>query len=221
MYPRANVQKAVLATFDKKKPKLYVEFQFNPTELSVERGCGFDSATSDKNAFKDFGGIQFNGAKVDSISMSFVLDTTEPNWMKSSVALSMMSPVILSAPTLSPAKDASPLLGGLINDDSVTDVIDAITQMTRISDDLKKDKSGDTTPHPRLLQFTWGEKIKFSGGIEKFSYKFTLFDSDGTPKRAEVELGMIGIFGEYNDPAEDLLFGEGESDASTTKKIKQ
>ena len=221
MYPRANVVKAELKTFDAKGEELTVTFDFNPSEISVERGCGFDSATADKNAFKDFGGIQFGGAKVDSISMSFTLDTSEAQWNKPAVALSMMCPVILPQATLDPAKKAKsiPLIGGLINDASVIKTLEVITKMTRIAEELKDDETGKTTPHPRLVQFTWGEEIKFSGGIEKFSYKFTLFDSDGTPKRAEVELGMIGIFGDYNDAAEDLLFGEGESKASSTRSV--
>lgn len=73
--------------------------------------------------------------------------------------------------------------------------------------------------YPRLVQFTWGEEIKFSGAIEKFSFKIILFDSDGTPKRAEVSLGLIGVYGEYKKKPEDLLFGQGESKASTTTEI--
>ena len=217
MYPRSSVQKAKLETYDKQGSSESFDFQFNPTDISVERGCGFDAGTPDKNAFRDFAGIQFAGAKVDSLSLSFILDTTEPDWMKSSVALSMMSPIIVSAPTLKPAADAAPLLGGLVNDKSVMGTLAKITDMTKIGDKLKSDTSGKTTPYPRIVKFTWGKYIEFTGGIEKFSYKLTLFDSDGTPRRAEVELGMIGIFGKYGDPAEDLLFGEGESEAETSK----
>ena len=222
MYPRANLEKAVLKTFDKKSPSLSVTFKFNPTEISVERGCGFDQGQGDKNSFKDFAGIQYAGAKVDSISMSFILDTTEPDLLNPAVALGMMAPIMQASAlaTMAPAATVmAPLLGGLVNDDSVTTVLGVITQMTRISDDLKKKKKGGPTPHPRLLQFTWGEKIKFSGGIESFSYKLTLFDSDGLPKRAEVDLKMIGIFGEYDKEAEDLLYGEAESKATSTQKI--
>ena len=93
--------------------------------------------------------------------------------------------------------------------------------MTKLSDDDRKKKKKDAAAviYPRLVQFTWGDKIKFSGAIEKFSFKVLLFDSDGTPKRAEVSLGLIGVYGEYNKKPEDLLFGQGESKASTTTKI--
>jgi len=220
MYPRPTITKACLKTFDNDE-EIKVDFDFNPTEISVERGCGFDSATADKNAFKDYGGIQFAGAKVDSISMSFILDTTEPDWTEPAVALSMMSPVIVSSPTIAPASKAGsvPLISNLVNADSVMDTLNDITSMTRIGDKLKEDESGETTPHPRICKFTWGDEIEFTGGIEKFSYKFTLFDSDGVPKRAEVELGMIGIFGPFSGKGEDLLFGEGKSTAKSSRNL--
>ena len=224
MYPRPKLEKAKLKTFDEMQPKLSVKFKFNPTDISVERGCGFDASQSDPNSINDYGGLKFGGAKSDQISMSFVLDSTEPDLTDPANALVMMSPIIVSTPTLATAKDAGsvPILGAAVNDGDVTEVLGVITQMTKLSDDARKDKKSnkDAVIYPRLLQFTWGESIKFSGAIEKFSFKLTLFDSDGIPKRAEVELGMIGVFGEYTKAAEDLLFGEGESKASSKKEIK-
>ena len=63
--------------------------------------------------------------------------------------------------------------------------------MTKLSDDDRKKKKQDAAAviYPRLVQFTWGDQIKFSGAIEKFSFKILLFDTDGTPKRAGSEFG--------------------------------
>ncbi len=223
MYPRSSLEKACLKTFDKKKPKCDVTFPFNPTEIEVTRGCGFSSENSDSNSVNDYGGLKFGGAKSDELSMSFVLDTTELDISDSSYAKFMMSPVIMSTPAMEPAKSAKgiPYFGGAVNADSVTEVLDVINMMTKLSDDDRKKKKKDAAAviYPRLVQFTWGDKIKFSGAIEKFSFKVLLFDSDGTPKRAEVSLGLIGVYGEYNKKPEDLLFGQGESKASTTTKI--
>jgi len=223
MYPRANLEKAILKTFDDKKPKCDVTFMFNPTEIEVTRGCGFSSENSDSNSVNDYGGLKFGGAKSDEMSMSFILDTSEMNIDASAYAKFMMNPIIASSPATDPAKSAKgvPYFGGAVNTESVTTILDVITMMTKLSDDDRKKKQKDAAAviYPRLVQFTWGDKIKFSGAIEKFSFKILLFDSDGTPKRAEVNLGLIGVYGEYNKKPEDLLFGQGESKASTTTKI--
>jgi hypothetical protein len=223
MYPRPNLEKAVLKTFDEKKPKCEVTFPFNPTDIEVTRGCGFSSENSDSNSVNDYGGLKFGGAKSDELSMSFILDTSEPDVMSAKYATQMMMPIIMSTPSMAPAKTAKaiPYFGGNVNADSVTSILDVINMMTKLSEDDRKKKKKDAAAviYPRLVQFTWGDKIKFSGAIEKFSFKVLLFDSDGTPKRAEVSLGLIGVYGEYNKKPEDLLFGQGESKASTTTKI--
>ena len=223
MYPRPNLEKAQLKTFDGKQKDYSIEFPFNPTELEVTRGCGFSSENSDSNSANDYGGLKFGGAKSDELNMSFILDTSEPSISDSSYALQMMSPLIMSTPALKTAKRAKsiPYFRGTVNADSVTEILDVINMMTKLSDDDRKKKKQDAAAviYPRLVQFTWGDKIKFSGAIEKFSFKILLFDTDGTPKRAEVSLGLIGVYGEYNKKPEDLLFGQGESKASTTTQI--
>jgi hypothetical protein len=223
MYPRSNLEKAVLLTFDKKKPKCEVTFPFNPTELEVTRGCGFSFENSDSNSVNDYGGLKFGGAKSDELSMSFILDTSEPSLSDTKYGAFMMAPVIMSSPSMDPIKSAKgiPYFEGAVNPDSVTEVLEVINMMTKLSDDDRKKKKKDAAAviYPRLVQFTWGEEIKFSGAIEKFSFKIILFDSDGTPKRAEVSLGLIGVYGEYKKKPEDLLFGQGESKASTTTEI--
>lgn len=226
MYPRPKLEKAKLKTFDKDaKPGEEVIFQFNPTEISIERGCGFDSKQSDPNTINDYGGLDYSGAKSDQLSMSFILDTTEPALTNPANALVMMSPVIVSSPTLATAKDAGsvPMLGAAVNDESVMGVLHGILNMTKLSKaarDAKKQKKAEKI-NPRLVQFSWGDKengLHFSGAIEKFSFKITLFDSDGIPKRAEVELGLIGIYGPFDGDAEDMLWGEA---FSTVKSVKQ
>ena len=48
MYPRPNLEKAVLKTFDDKKPKCEVTFPFNPTDIEHSR-MWFSSENSDSN----------------------------------------------------------------------------------------------------------------------------------------------------------------------------
>lgn len=229
MYPRAGLIKAELKTFDKKTGMkdvdgdISVEFKFNPTDISIERGCGFDASQSDPNAINDYGGLKFAGAKSDQLTMSFVLDSTEPELTDPANVLIMMSPIIVSSATNATAKAAGsvPILGAAVNDESVTGVLGKITNMTKLSkqDRDAKKKNKKEIIYPRLVKFTWGKHIEFSGAIEKFSFKLTLFDSDGVPKRAEVDIGMIGIFGTYSGEPEDLLFGEGESKATSSRNV--
>lgn len=137
MYPRLNLEKAVLLTFDKKKPKCEVTFPFNPTELEVTRGCGFSSENSDSNSVNDYGGLKFGGAKSDELSMSFILDTSEPSLSDTKYGAFMMAPVIMSSPSMDPIKSAKgiPYFEGAVNPDSVTEVLEVINMMTKLSDD--------------------------------------------------------------------------------------
>jgi hypothetical protein len=223
MYPRPSLSKAELKSFDGKKPLLKVKFKFNPTDIAVKRGCGFSSDPSSDTSVNDYGGLKFSGAKSDTLTLSFVLDSTEPELTDTKNALIMMSPIILSTPMLATAADAGmiPSLMGAVNDESVTEVLEVITEMTKLSEDDRKSKKAnkDAVIYPRLLQFTWGDHIKFSGALEDFSFKLTLFDSDGVPKRAEVDIAMVGVFGEYLGDPEALLFAEGKSKATSKKSI--
>jgi len=222
MYARTGRVKAKLETWDGKNPKASVDFQFNSSELEVTRGSGFSSEGSKDGAARDYGGVKFTGGKSDELSMTFTLDTTEKDIFDSGYAAVMMSPIISSLAATDPAKSAvgNPLFAGAVNTHSVTGIIGEITTMTKLSKEaLDSQKSGKAEPiYPRLVQFTWGD-LKFSGVIEKFSFKLTLFDSDGTPKRAEVTLGLTGVYGDYVGKPEDLLFAQGESKAETEQSF--
>ena len=120
-------------------------FPFNPTDIEVTRGCGFSSENSDSNSVNDYGGLKFGGAKSDELSMSFILDTSEPDVMSAKYATQMMMPIIMSTPSMAPAKTAKaiPYFGGNVNTDSVTSILDVINMMTKFSDDDRKKKKKD------------------------------------------------------------------------------
>jgi Contractile injection system tube protein len=48
----------------------------------------------------------------------------------------------------------------------------------------------DNKPNPPIVVFHWGNKSFFDAYIKQVSAKFTLFDSDGTPLRATVNVGF-------------------------------
>lgn len=58
---------------------------------------------------------------------------------------------------------------------------DAIMELTEVNED---------THVPYLVEFVWGP-ISFTGYITSITQRFILFDSDGTPVRAVVDLSLI------------------------------
>jgi len=215
MYARAKLEKAKLITFDGESPDLEVKFDFNPSELGITRGCGFGGGPSQQNVMSDYGALEFSGSKLDKLKATFVLDTTEKPLSDPANILALMSPVILSSPTIKPASKAPPLLKALVNSDSVKDQIDVLIQMTHLSKEAKERETGSV--FPRLLQFSWGKELNFVGGFEGLDIKIKLFDSDGTPKRAEVDLEMVGIFGKVDkSDAKKIMFAKASSSQKKT-----
>lgn len=222
MYPRKSLTKATIEDFDGKKPKIDFEFMLNPSDISIERGCGFEASQGEPSVRRDYGPLKFSGGKADQLSMSFIMDATEPSLTDPKNALLMMSPIIVSSPTMATAKEAKmiPTLQGCVEDGTdLRDKLNQLVVMTKLSTEASKSVEGDkpdATIYPRLLKFKWGEFIEFAGAIEKLSFKITLFDSDGAPMRAEVEMGMVGIFGK-DVKIDDLVWGTSKSTASSEK----
>ena len=147
-----------------------LEFPYNPKELSIERQSGFSA--KDKGG-GPWGGIRWECAKPDKLSFEFVLDATEPS--TGLVTAGLMLPISSTAAML-----------GMLNMDNVLKQIKTLHQMT-IPHWYKK----DVAKRPPFCAFLWGN-FQFFGGIESITSKCVLFDVNGLPKRAEVNLSMIG-----------------------------
>jgi hypothetical protein len=92
-----------------------------------------------------------------------------------------------------------------VNGDSVKEKIDKLYNYTVL---IKADDDSGKLRRPTLVLFKWGD-IEFAGGITDLTFKYTLFDSDGTAKRAEVTFKMSGRYCRTGEPtAEDLLSPE-------------
>ena len=80
-------------------------FPFNPTDIEVTRGCGFSSENSERELCERLWWVEvWWCAKSDELSMSFILDTSEPDVMSAKYATQMMMPIIMSTPSMVTAK---------------------------------------------------------------------------------------------------------------------
>jgi len=211
MFPRSSIKKAKITDLDTNSS---FTFPFNPEAIEITRGCSFGEG--DGNTDDHWAGLKAEGGKVDSITLSFILDTTEPDIYDSRTMLNMMSPVIIIG--RSPAKNAMPPVP--VNKDDVQDTINKLYRLTMMLDPKDKDNLKN---RPHIVEFAW-ENIRFAGGITDFQFKFTLFDSDATPKRAEVTMGMKGRYlvdGDGSMPKDghvNLLVPKTISSTATSKK---
>jgi hypothetical protein len=74
-----------------------------------------------------------------------------------------------------PGSMALQVLLTLEDKSDVRSQVEALMQLARVDDDLKR---------PPRVTFTWGGSFTFEGVIESLSQKYTLFLPDGTPVRA-------------------------------------
>jgi hypothetical protein len=54
------------------------------------------------------------------------------------------------------------------------------------------------TPNPPILLFTWGRRAFFDAYLQSVRVQYTMFDSDGTPLRAMVNVTLVEV---PNEPA--------------------
>jgi nucleoid-associated protein YgaU len=67
---------------------------------------------------------------------------------------------------------------------------DKLFQMMEIDPKLPKQSTNQTTGSPPKLKLTWGTDWSFLCYLESLSVQFTLFLADGTPVRANADLGL-------------------------------
>ena len=204
MYPRSSLTKAKLILVDSEKPKNItlgdsslslskLVFPFNPKDLKVSRKI--DLSESDRPPKAQYATLQSDGkGLMDDLSFSIWLDNTAPSLHHSASVASMFLPLSSAEHAIV----ASPVKFMPIDDMArVSDAIAILYSWTMLidPDDEKKRR-------PYLLRFEWG-KMAFTGGLSKLEVEYQLFDSDGTPLRAKVDIDLKGRMGKW--AAEDLL----------------
>ena len=204
MYPRSKLTKAQLVLIDKDKPKNItlgdgslkldkLVFPFNPKDLKVSRKI--DLSDSERPPKAQYATLQAEGkGLMDELSFSIWLDNTAPAMHHDETVASMFLPLSSAEQTVV----SKPVKFMPIDDGArVSDAIAILYAWTMIidPDDEKKRR-------PYLLRFDWG-KMSFTGGLAELEVEYNLFDSDGTPLRAKIDLKLKGRMGKW--AVEDLL----------------
>lgn len=211
MYPRPVLKKAKMKLIDSDTPgvklsnpilpKDEIEFQFNPKELSLSRSVSVNPGDREPDSY--YSPIKVDGKSTyDELSFELTLDQSA-NSLAVTAATAFLPVTKAEVPlTLMPAKFLPSL--GVPN---VKDSVLILYSWTMIVDpsEIKKNR-------PYFVLFEW-DKFKFSGVISKLDVKYTMFDSDGTPLRAKVDVTIKGRLGKASV---DELAGKIENTKSTS-----
>ncbi|MAA77903.1 MAG: hypothetical protein CL916_01485 [Deltaproteobacteria bacterium] len=211
MYPRPILKKAKMVLIDSSSPdvklsnatlsKKKIQFQFNPKELSLNRSVSVNPGDREPDSY--YSPIKVDGKSTyDELSFELTLDQSASSMAvtagtfflpvtKAEVPLTLMPNTFLPSLGVPNVKDSVMLLYA----------------WTMIVDPSKIEKN-----RPYFVRFEWN-KFKFSGVISKLDIKYTMFDSDGTPLRAKVDVTIKGRLGEAS--VEDLA-GKVENTKTTS-----
>ena len=105
----------------------------------------------------------------------------------------------------------------LINGEKIDDVRKLTNQLVKLT---LKERSGNKEQPPPVCRISWGESnsknmdFPFVGVLESLTQEFTLFDSDGRPLRANLDMS----FKEFLKPEEDKRKNDPEF---TTRIVKR
>jgi hypothetical protein len=83
-----------------------------------------------------------------------------------------------------------------------------IWDLTRVNEDLKDRKT--RKGRPPLCRFQWGKAWSFKAVVTNIAQKFTLFQSDGTPVRATLDVTFQQVEDEGLYPRQNPTSGGGE-----------
>jgi hypothetical protein len=213
MYPRPKLEKAKMVLIDKASPKVKlsnmtvsktsIKFQFNPKELSLSRNVTVNPGDREPDSY--YSPIKVDGKSTyDELSFELTLDQSATSMSHPATGAAAFLPVTKAEVpvTLIPASYLPSI--GIPN---VKDAVTILYAWTMIVDPSKIEKN-----RPYFVRFEW-DKFTFSGVISKLEIKYTMFDSDGTPLRAKVDVTIKGRLGKAS--VEDLA-GKVENKKTTS-----
>ena len=176
------------------------EFPFNPSSLKYNRKVQWDKKDILSDAWP---GLVYSKGVAAELSFSLLLDETEsdnplaaamagivPNPFALPVGAAMSGPAGTLA-ALATVKASSAARSRIPkNTKSVTGRIAALQQFTLpLVDDPRPNEAN--AKRPPFVTFTWGD-FQFVGVVKSLDAEVLLFDGNGNPKRATVQVGMEG-----------------------------
>ncbi|MCA9568329.1 MAG: hypothetical protein KC656_10815 [Myxococcales bacterium] len=166
-----------------------VEFQFNPSTLSLSREM--DPGEGDGDGA--FGGPpEWDSGARDTLSFELLVDTSVGG------EIDLADATAFEAAMLS----AISSLFGSENEDSILPLVHDFYRFT-----LPITPAAENAPQrPPVVAFVW-EEFEFMGFVSSFDCDFKLFDHNGRAKRAEITIEMEGRAFSGGIDLEDFLAG--------------
>jgi hypothetical protein len=173
--------------------------QFNPTTLGLRRKVTWADGLERGSTH---GSLQFAHGSPDDLDFTLFLDETEYRpGLLGALATFGASTVLAGLGGSGAGGVATALVGSAFyNDKSVLATIDLLFDLTRpLFADAKL-----KTVRPPLVEFAWKDFV-FRGVIEALDVDVTVFEFDGTPKRATVKVSMKGKYAEKSQGPSDFF----------------
>jgi len=184
--------------------------QYNPQSMSLTRTVGLGEK---KVANFNWEKFHFESGKNDSLSFQLLLDKSEVRADDGETLANNLNPftggISIAGISLGLAKEAE-------EKKTITDQMKQLYMLTIAHDHKTNDQSSF---HTEGVAVSWGD-FSFVGLISNLKFDVLLFDSEGNPRRATVDVDMkgryfIGSVKEYKD-----LISRAEIKASDVSKEK-
>jgi len=179
MREKDEVTKAELLCLDMKDWKF--AFPFNPeaSSFNLSRSVSWNPAGASPDGWG--GPLEYDDGQPDELSFTILLDESVLGDIDPADVLGMQKALLGAlASFFGPSK----------NSDSV---LDAVQELYRLTLPIKPDGAEDDPldVRPPICAFVWKD-FEFMGAVTSMDVEFLLFDADGTPKRAKVQMKMSG-----------------------------
>lgn len=155
-----------------------LEFQFNPSTLKLNREPDWDDG--EKLSAGAYRAVKFGGNRADRLNFTILLDESEYRGKLTALT------------ALMPMSGLGNLLGFLFQNKSNTlSTMQQLYALTFPYVKMAKTTTEAATWRPPLVVFKWGD-FSFSGVVDSLEYEMLLFDMDGNPRRATVDISLKG-----------------------------
>lgn len=154
-------------------------FPFNPSTLRLSHGPEWSDGLTQSVGPRP---IRYGGQPTDRLTFTVLFDESEYN---GGTAASILT-------ALMPFHGVSDLLGFVVKNE--TNVLRWIKQLYLYTEPRVWAEAGESVyaKRPPIMKLEWGP-IVFNGVIDDLQTEFLLFDQDGGPRRATVDITMRGL----------------------------
>jgi nucleoid-associated protein YgaU len=172
-----------------------VEALFNPAEIALSGSVSWEQERPASYAASSAAtvSLEFRGIQAQTLSIELFFDTYE-----SRAAMSFKDAVVSQLPLLGPGREATDVR-------RYTDRVAELAEVDR------------TLHHPPVCTLRWGAFAIFTGVLTSLDQRFTMFLEDGTPVRATLSCGFMGVAMEAQRRARELQ----SSDVAKTRQVRR